>query len=77
MKKRRTADQVARGTDQRNGGNFDQHDGSIDHMCMFCGMIGACAPFARHAAKNAESHRTGNGAWQSWARTGRPGIRAR
>ena len=44
--------------------------------CGEYGSVGAYASIARHAAKNAESNRTRNEAWQSWVRTGRPGVRA-
>jgi hypothetical protein len=64
------------GTDQRNGVNFDQHDGSAAGACMSYDMIGACAHVARHAAKSAESKRVRNLAWPSLVRTGRPGVRA-
>src|SRR5271157_2380747 len=63
------------GTDQRNGVNFDQHDGGAVGGCMRYDMIGASAHVARHAAKSAESNRTRNLAWQSLERTGRPGVR--
>jgi len=63
------------GTDQRNGVGFDQQDGSAVDGCMCCDMIGAHTPVARHAANSAESNRTRNLAWQSWARSGRPGVR--
>ena len=65
-----------RGTDHRNGVSFDQHDDSALGSWTGHDAIGAYAGVARHVAKSAESNRTRNLAWQSLARTGRPGVRA-
>ena len=64
------------GTDQRNGVSFDQKDGSALGGWTGHDAIGAYAGIARHVAKSAESNRTGDLAWQSSERTGRPGVRA-
>ncbi len=64
------------GTDHRNGVIFDQQNGSAPGGWTGHDAIGAYAGVARHVAKSAESNRTRNLAWQSWARTGRPGVRA-
>ena len=73
---RRYLPETVSGTDHRNGVSFDQQDGSAVGGCTRYDVIGAYADAARHAAKSAESGRTRNRAWQSWARTGRPGVRA-
>ena len=64
------------GSDHRIGVSFDHQDGSALGGWTGHGAIGAYAGVPRHAAKSAKSNRTGNLAWQSWARTGRPGVRA-
>ena len=64
------------GTDHRNGVSFDHQDGSALGVWTGYNMIGAYAGAARHVAKSAESSLTADLAWQSWARTCRPGVRA-
>ena len=67
---------AASGTDQRNGVNFDQQEGSAVGGRPAWGEIGAHAHVARHVTKSAESNRTRNWAWQGLERTGRSGVRA-
>ena len=68
--------EAAFGTDHRNGVSFDHQGGSPRSGCTGCDVMGAYAGVTRHVAKNAESIRTRNLAWQSSGRTGRPGVRA-
>jgi hypothetical protein len=73
-------EQVARnkqgGTDQRSGVSSDHQAASAVGGHTGHNVIGASASLARHAAKGAESARTRSLMWQSWERTGRPGVRA-
>jgi hypothetical protein len=65
-----------RGTDHQNAVTLDQQDGSAPGDRTGRDVIGAYAGITRHVAKSAESIRTWNLAWQSWVRTGQPGVRA-
>jgi hypothetical protein len=71
------ADVVAvSGTDHGIQASFERMKtarGTDDRGC-FVSSAHSSAP--RHAVKNAESARASNMAWQSLARTGRPGVRA-
>jgi transposase-like protein len=66
----------AAGTDQRNGVNIGQQEGSALRGRPAFGEIGAHSHAARHVAENAESEQVRSMAWPSLARTGRPGVRA-